>query len=85
MRTLANKNMREWHVKLPHAEFASKRTPSFTTGHFPYEANYGISPLTPLELILFLIESRVSIEVDERGKEMKKLHQQIRAKIKKGE
>ena len=43
----------------------------------------GINPLTPLELTTLPLESRVSHEVEERAREMKKLHQQIRAKIKK--
>lgn len=83
LRTLVSKNVREWDVKLAHAEFATNRTPSFATGHSPFEANYGVNPLTPLDLIPIPIESRVSYEAEERAKEMKKLHQQIRAKIEK--
>jgi len=83
LRSLVSKSIKDWDLKLPHAEFAYNRTPSFATAHSPFESCYGSNPLTPLELIPLPLESRVSYEAEERAKEMKKLHQQIRAKIEK--
>ena len=83
LRSLVSKNIKEWDLKLPHAEFAYNRTPSFATAHSPFESCYGINPLTPLELTPLPLESRVSYEAEERAKEMKKLHEEIRAKIEK--
>jgi len=71
-----SKSIKEWDLKLPHAEFAYNRSPSFATSHFPFESYYGINPLTSLELIPLPLESRVSHEAKERAKEIKKkLHQ----------
>ena len=42
---------------------------------------YKINPLTPLDLIPIPIESRVSLEAENRAKEMRKLHAQIRGHI----
>jgi len=64
-----------WDLKLPYAEFTYNRTPNFATSHSPFESCYEINPLTPLDLILLPLESRVSYEAEERAKEMKKLHQ----------
>ena len=83
LRSLVSKSVKEWDLKLPHAEFAYNSTPSFATAHSPFESCYGINPLTPLELIPLPLESRVSYEAEEKAKEMKKLHQEIRAKIEK--
>jgi len=74
-------NVSKCDVKVSHAEFAYNRTRSFAIGHSPFEANYHVNPLTPLDLIPLPVESRVSLEKEERVKEMKKFHQQIRDKL----
>ena len=71
------KSIKKWDLKLPYAEFAYNRTPNFATAHSPFESCYGINLLTPLELIPLPLEFRMSYEVVERAKEIKKLHQQI--------
>jgi len=83
LRSLVSKSIEDWDRKLPHAKFAYNRTPSFATAHSPLESCYGSNPIMPLELIPLSLEFRVNYEVEEREKEMKKLHQQIRAKIEK--
>ena len=42
LRTLVSKHLRDWDIKLPHAEFAYNRAPHATTGH------------TPLSMVLIL-------------------------------
>jgi len=74
LRSLLSKSIKECDLKLPHAEFAYNRTPSFATSHSPFESCYGINPLTLLEVIPLLLESKVSYDAEERAKDMKKLH-----------
>ena len=82
LRGLVSKSLKDWHLKLPHAEFAYNRSPFYTTKHSPFKCVYGINPLTPLDLIPIPTESRVSFEAENRAKEMRKLHEQIRGHIK---
>ena len=49
----------------------------------PFEVCDGLSPITPIDLIPIPQESRVSFEAKARAKEMKKLHEQVRAQIEK--
>ena len=44
---------------------------------------YGLNPLTPIDLIPIPQESRVSFKAEARPKEMKKLHDQVRARFRK--
>jgi len=70
-----SRSTKEWDLKLPHAEFAYNRAPSFATAHSPFESCYGIHPLTLIELITLSLKSRVSYEAEERVKGVKKIHQ----------
>ena len=83
LRTLVQNNLKEWDLKLPHAEFAYNRAPARATDCSPFEALYRINPLTPIDLIALPPECKVSYEAKQRAKEMKRLHEQIRAHIKK--
>jgi len=80
-KTLVQKNLKEWVLKLPHAEFACNKAPSRATGCFPFEALYGINPLTPINLVPLPTEYKVSYDTEQTAKKMKKLHEQIRAHI----
>lgn len=51
LRTLVQKNLREWDLKLSHAEFAFNRSPSAATKISPFECVYGVNPLLPTALI----------------------------------
>ena len=75
LRSLVSKSIKEWDLKLSHAEFAYNCTPSFATTRSPFQSCSGNNPLTPLELISLPLESRVSYEAEEKAKEIKKLHQ----------
>ena len=74
-----SKSLRDWDVKLANAEFAYNRAPSSATSHSPFEVCYGLNPLTPIDLIPIPQELGVSFETKVRAKEMKKLHEQVRA------
>ena len=81
LRSLVSKSLKDWDLKLPDAEFAFNRAPSYATEHFPFECVYGLNPLTPLDLLPLPSESNVSYEAEIRAKEMKKLHEHIRGHI----
>jgi len=80
---MAQKNLKQWDIKLPHDEFAYNRTPVRATGCSPFEALYGINPLTPIDIIPLPTDYKVSFEAEQRAKEMKRLYEQIRAHIEK--
>ena len=61
-------------LKFPTLNFVYGRILSFVTGHSLFESNYIVNPLTPLGLMPLPIESRVSFEVEESAKGMKKIH-----------
>jgi len=70
-------------LKLPHAEFVYNRAPARATGCSPFLGLYGINPLTPIDLIPLPTNCEVIFEVEQTEKEMKKLHEHIRAHIEK--
>ena len=80
---MVSKSLRDWDVKLAHAEFIYNRPPSYATTNSPFEVCYGLKPLTPIDLIPIPQESRVSFEAEVRDKEMTNLHKQVRAQIEK--
>ena len=55
-----------------HAKFAYTRSTSQTTGCSPFEAVYGMNPISPLDLAPIHIIDHFSGEVDERAKFMSK-------------
>jgi len=75
--------VKEWDLKLRHAEFTYNRTPARAIGCSPFEALYGINPLTLTDLIPLPTECKVIYKAKWRAKEIKKLHEQIRAHIEK--
>ena len=81
LRSLVKKNIREWESLLPHAEFAYNCSTSQTTGCSPFEAVYGMNPISPLDLAPIHITDKFSGEADERAKVIKKIHEQVRDKI----
>jgi len=66
LRTLVQKNLKEWDLKLPHVEFAYNITLASACGCSPFEALYGINPLTSIDLIPLPTECKVSFE-DEKA------------------
>ena len=83
LRTLVKKTLKDWDLKLSHAEFAFNRAPNYSTGKSPFEICYGVNPLTPIDLIPLSIEPKASIEAETKAREIKKLHEQVKARIEK--
>jgi len=70
-----------WDLLLPHAEFAYNRAPSRAIGVSPFKVVYGTDPITPSDLMPCLLDQKPSAYVDQRVKEIQKLHEQVRNKI----
>ena len=66
---------------LPHAEFAYNRSINQTTGCSPFEAVYGLNPISPLDLSLIQQEGHFNGEAKRRAEFIQKIHQPVRAKI----
>jgi hypothetical protein len=81
LRSFVGKNIRQWDLLLAQAEFAYNRSPCQTTGHNPFEAVYGLNPIGPLDLAPLPVTDHFSGDAEERAKEIKKLHEQIRGSI----
>uniref|UniRef100_A0A2N9IIC5 Reverse transcriptase n=1 Tax=Fagus sylvatica TaxID=28930 RepID=A0A2N9IIC5_FAGSY len=81
LRSFVGKNIRQWDLLLAQAEFAYNRSPCQTTGHSPFEAVYGLNPIGPLDLAPLPVTNHFSGDAEERAKEIKKLHEQIRGSI----
>ena len=83
LRGMVCKSLRDQDTNLSHVDLTYNKTPSYATSHSLFEVCYGLNPLTPLDLIHIPQESKVSFEVEERTKEMKKLYEQVTAQIEK--
>jgi len=68
---------------LPHAEFAYNKAQSKATGVSPFKIVYGLDPLGPLDLIPRPLDQKSSAYAEQRVVEIKKLHEQVRARIEK--
>jgi len=68
---------------LTHVEFTYNKAPYKATGLSPFKAVYGVDPLTSRDLIPRAIESKLSVEVEQRVKEIQALHDKVRAKSEK--
>ena len=55
--------------------------PSQTTSHSPFEVVYSLNPIGPLELTTLSVTENFNDDVEERAKEIKKLHEQVQNKI----
>ncbi|KAJ9567692.1 hypothetical protein OSB04_003658, partial [Centaurea solstitialis] len=74
LRSMVSKPLKDW-------DFAYNRSPTYATGRTPFEVNYGVNPLTPIDLIQLPKGSEVHFEASNRAKEMQKIHEQVKAKI----
>ena len=62
------KHIRQWDLLLAQAEFAYNRSTSQTTGCSPFEAVYGLNPISPLDLAPIPTTIQFSGNADERAK-----------------
>jgi len=83
LRTVLKKNLKSWEACLPHVEFAYNRVVHSTTYYSPFEIVYGFNPLTPLDMLLMPnISMFKHKEAQVKADYVKKLHEQVRVKLK---
>ena len=81
LRTFVSTNVREWDLKLCHAEFAYNRAPSRATKHTPFECVYGTNPLLPVSLIELPMCDSKQVEAEELIKQMETIHKQVHSNL----
>jgi translation initiation factor IF-1 len=81
LRTVVHKNLKTWEDCLPFIEFAYNRAMHSTTSYSPFEIFYGFNPLTPLDLMLLLIDGRSSLDGQKKAELVKSLHERVRLQI----
>jgi len=81
LRSFVGKHIRQWDLVLAQAEFSYNNSISQTTGKCPFEVVYGQRPLSPLDLSPLPTLREYSSNADERAKQIKKLHEDVRQKI----
>ncbi|GKV27101.1 hypothetical protein SLEP1_g36308 [Rubroshorea leprosula] len=63
------------------AEFAYNNSSNQATGKCPFEVVYGMRPLSPLDLAPLPTSRQFSVDAEQRAKEIKKLHEEVREKL----
>nr|CAD1829201.1 unnamed protein product [Ananas comosus var. bracteatus] len=81
LRSLVGKNIRQWDLVLPQAEFAYNRSSSQTSGASPFQVVCGCNPISPLDPSPLSTTHSFSSDADEQAKHIKQLHEQVRARI----
>ena len=80
LRTIIQKNLKNWEDCLPFIEFAYNRSVHFTTNFSPFEIDFGFNPLTPLDLLPLPVNEMTSLDGQKKAEMMKKLHEHIEKK-----
>jgi hypothetical protein len=62
LRTVIQKNLKNWEDCLPFIEVAYNYSVHSTIKFSPFEIVYGFNPLTPMDLIPLPIDERVSLD-----------------------
>jgi hypothetical protein len=83
LRTIIQKNLKNWEDCLPFIEFAYNRSVHSITDFSPFEIVYGFNPLTPLDLLPLLVNERTSLDGQKKVEMVKKLHESVRQHIEK--
>jgi hypothetical protein len=81
LRSLIGDHPKQWDLALAQAEFAYNRSTHRSTNQTPFFVVYGRNPFTPLDLTPFTDSTTFSLDGEERAKEIKMLHQQVKERI----
>ena len=80
LRSLVSKNLRDWDLKLCHAEFAYNRIPSCSTRYSPLSV-YGRNPLLPFTLIDLPINDMFNSNAHDLAEDLLKIYKQVHENI----
>ena len=83
LRTITQKNLKNWEDCLLFIEFAYNRSVHSTTDFSHFEIVYGFNPLTPLDLLPLPVNEKTSLDGQKKVEMVKKLHESIRQHIEK--
>ena len=84
LRSYVGKNVKQWDLILPQIVFAYNRWSMHrTVGKSPFKEVYGLQPIAPMELAPHPTIQEFSGDAEVRAKEVKRLHEEVRLKIKK--
>jgi hypothetical protein len=83
LRTIIQKNLKNWEDCLPFIEFAYNQNVHSTTDFSPFEIVYGFNPLTPLDLLPFPVNEKTSLDGQKKAKMVKKFHESVRQHMEK--
>ncbi|KAJ0550589.1 putative nucleotidyltransferase, Ribonuclease H [Helianthus annuus] len=81
LRSLVEKNPRQWDAVLPQAEFAYNRSNHSSTGMSPFFVVYGRNPFTPIDLVPSPDPKHYCVEGVDRAAQIQELHRQVRDQI----
>ena len=82
MKALIRTQAKAWDLLLLNVEFAYNREPYKTTSLSPFKTVHGVDPLTPRDLVLRIIERKLSTEAEQRVKKIQALHDKVRKRLK---
>jgi len=83
LRTIIQKNLKNWEDCLPFIEFAYNRSVHSTTDFSPFEIVYGFNPLIPLDLLPLPVNKMTSLDGQKNAEMVKKLHESVQQHIEK--
>ena len=83
LRTVIQKNLKNWEDCLPFIEFAYNRSVHSSTDYSPFEIVYGFNPLTPLDLVPLPIDERASVDGKKKAEIVRQLHERVKQQIEK--
>ncbi|GKV11022.1 hypothetical protein SLEP1_g22311 [Rubroshorea leprosula] len=81
LRSIIQKNLKNWEECLPHVEFAYNRSIHSATNCSPFEVAYGFNPLTPLDLLPLPIDEQASLDEKKKAEVVKQLHERVQQNI----
>ncbi|GKU99823.1 hypothetical protein SLEP1_g12610 [Rubroshorea leprosula] len=81
LRSIIQKNLKNWEECLPHVEFAYNRSIHSATNWLPFEVVYSFNPLTPLDLLPLPIVEQASLYGKKKAEVVKQLHERVRQNI----
>ena len=77
LRTIIQKNLKNWEDCFPFIEFAYNRSVHSTINFSSFEIVYGFNPLTPLDLLPLPVNEMTSLDGEKKAEMVKKLHESV--------